>query len=62
MTLTKKDFEKIGEEMAIAYVKMQAQFFDLMQDLNPRFSQETFIAYVIEKAKAELKKEKEAGN
>jgi hypothetical protein len=59
MTLTKKDFEKIGEEMAIAYVKVQAQFFDLMQHLNPRFNKETFIAYVIEKAKAELKKEVE---
>ena len=57
MTLTRKDFEKIGEELAIAYVKMQARFFDLMRQHNARFNEETFIAYVIEKAKAELKKE-----
>ena len=57
MTLTRKDFEKIAEEMAIAYAKNAKQFFDLMEHLNPRFNQETFIAYVLEKAKAELKKE-----
>ena len=62
MTLTKKDFEKIGEEMAIAYVKMQSRFFDFMRQQNAQFNEEVFIAYVIEKAKAELKKEKGVKN
>lgn len=59
MTMTKKDFEKIADEIAVGYVKIASQFFDTMRDMNPRFNQETFIAYVIEKAKAELKKEHE---